>query len=59
MKNNTINKLIDSQLEYNCLECDKKEGCCLLEALYGIDYCEVIKLMKDPKEYLREYSSKK
>lgn len=59
MSDNAINKLIDGQLDLSCLNCDKKEGCDLLQALYGIDYCEVIKLMEDPKEYLREYSNKK
>lgn len=47
-------KKLDDNLGY-CLRCDIKEGCDLLQSLYGIDICDTLKLIDNPKEYRKEF----
>lgn len=36
----------------NCIYCDIRQGCDLLKSVYGIDFCDTLELVENPKEYI-------
>ena len=43
-------KKLENNLD-KCLNCEVKEGCDVLQTLHGVDFCDALKAMENPKNY--------
>ena len=46
-------KKLENNLD-KCLYCEVREDCNVLQTLYGVNFCDAIKAIENPREYLEE-----